>query len=323
MIPAEFDYAVPSSLAEALELLSAHPDAKLLAGGHSLIPLMKLRLAQPPFIIDLGRMSDLSGISQDGGRLRIGALTTHAEVASSGVVAQSAPGLSQAAREIGDRQVRARGTIGGSLANADPAAEIVLVAVTLGATVVWRDGGETSESKAGEFIIGPMVTSLPQAGCLTEARFPVWPEQRVGVGFHEVNARSSDFAFVSAAAQVALDGDGRCARVALLHQGGLLASDAPDVLRRQFTSQLFEVVVGDHRRAAEVLGHTTGVADVQMFGERAHVRLDAPATPTTAHDGAAWLNERLRVAGLRIDSIRPVAASLEDVFIAKLAETSL
>jgi ABC-2 type transport system ATP-binding protein len=120
-----------------------------------------------------------------------------------------------------------------------------------------------------------------------------------------------------------LDEAERCARVALLHQGRLLAFDAPDVLRRQFTSQLFEVVVADHRRAAEVLRSAAGVADVQMFGERAHVRLDAAATPATAADGAAWLHEHLRASGLRIDSIRPVAASLEDVFIAKLAETSL
>jgi ABC-2 type transport system ATP-binding protein len=120
-----------------------------------------------------------------------------------------------------------------------------------------------------------------------------------------------------------LDEAERCARVALLHQGRLLAVDAPDALRRQFTSQLFEVVVDDHRRAAEVLGSAAGVFDVQMFGERAHVRLDAAVTPATAADGAAWLNQRLRAAGLRIDSIRPVAASLEDVFIAKLAETSL
>ena len=115
----------------------------------------------------------------------------------------------------GIRATRARGTVGGSLANGDPAAEIVLVAATLGATLVWRDGGTNSSMAASDFFLGPMVTALPLTACLAEARFPVWPEPRVGVGFHEINARQSDFAFVSAAAQIALDADGRCTRAAI------------------------------------------------------------------------------------------------------------
>jgi carbon-monoxide dehydrogenase medium subunit len=116
---------------------------------------------------------------------------------------------------VGHGATRARGTIGGSLANGDPAAEIVLVAATLGAILVWREGGTTREIAAADFFVGPMLTALPQAACLTEARFPVWGEPRLGVGFHEVNARQSDFAFVAAAAQVALDGEGRCLRAAI------------------------------------------------------------------------------------------------------------
>jgi CO/xanthine dehydrogenase FAD-binding subunit len=116
---------------------------------------------------------------------------------------------------VGHGATRARGTIGGSLANADHAAEIVLVAATLDATLVWREGGADRECAAADFFLGPMVTALPQAACLIEARFPVWPETRLGVGFHEVNARRSDFAFVSAAAQVALDPDGRFLRAAI------------------------------------------------------------------------------------------------------------
>ena len=110
---------------------------------------------------------------------------------------------------------RARGTVGGSIVNGDPAAEIVLVAVTLGATLVWRDSGADNAVAAADFFLGPMVTALPLTACLAEARFPVWPEARVGVGFQEINSRQSDFAFVSAAAQVALDGDGRCTRAAI------------------------------------------------------------------------------------------------------------
>jgi len=107
---------------------------------------------------------------------------------------------------VGHAPIRARGTIGGSLANADPAAEIALVAVTLAATLVYREGGTVAEIAAADFFIGPMMTALPAAGCLTAVRFPVWHEARIGVGFHEVNARRSDFAFASAAAQIALDG---------------------------------------------------------------------------------------------------------------------
>jgi CO/xanthine dehydrogenase FAD-binding subunit len=116
---------------------------------------------------------------------------------------------------VGHSATRARGTIGGSIANGDAAAEIVLVAVTLGATLVWREKGANSTVAASEFFLGPMVTALPLTACLAEVRFPVWSEARVGVGFHEVNARQSDFAFVSAAAQIAVDGDGRCVRAAI------------------------------------------------------------------------------------------------------------
>ena len=125
------------------------------------------------------------------------------------------PLLAKVMPYVGHGATRARGTVGGSLANGDPAAEIVLVAATLGATLVWRDGGKTSEIAAADFFLGPMVTALPLTACLAEARFPVWPEPRIGVGFHEVNARQSDFAFVSAAAQIALDADGRCTRAAI------------------------------------------------------------------------------------------------------------
>jgi CO/xanthine dehydrogenase FAD-binding subunit len=116
---------------------------------------------------------------------------------------------------VGHAPIRARGTLGGSLANADPAAEIALVAVTLGATLSYRDGSKTAEVSAAEFFAGPMTTALPPSGCLTCGRFPVWGDARIGVGFHEVNARRSDFAFASAAAQVALDADGICRRLAL------------------------------------------------------------------------------------------------------------
>jgi CO/xanthine dehydrogenase FAD-binding subunit len=131
------------------------------------------------------------------------------------LVREKLPLLARVMPVVGHAATRARGTIGGSLANGDPAAEIVLVAATLDASLTWRDGGRNAETTAADFFLGPMVTCLPPAACLTAVRFPVWPERRVGTGFHEVNARQSDFAFVSAAAQIALDDDGRCLRAAV------------------------------------------------------------------------------------------------------------
>ena len=176
MIPAEFDYAAPSSLDEALQLLADHPDdAKLLAGGHSLIPLMKLRLAAPGLLIDLGRLPELRGISQEGDRLRIGAMTTHAEIASSPVVAQAAPALAQAAQEIGDRQVRARGTIGGSLAHSDPAADLPAVMLALDAELVVRSASGARTIMVDSFFVDLLTTALNPDEILTAVTVAVSP----------------------------------------------------------------------------------------------------------------------------------------------------
>jgi CO/xanthine dehydrogenase FAD-binding subunit len=215
MKPAAFEYSRPADLDEACALLAADDGARLIAGGQTLVPLMAMRLARPTRLIDIARIADLAYVRADGGTIVIGATTKQCAIEHDPTVRSKLPLLAEAMPHVGHTPTRARGTIGGSLANADPAAEIALVAVTLGATIVWRDGDKTSEVEAGEFIVGPMVTNLPQAACLTAVRFPVWSETRVGVGFHEINARRSDFAFVSAAAQVALDADGRCTRAAL------------------------------------------------------------------------------------------------------------
>ena len=176
MIPAQFDYVAPSSLNEALQALAnGGEDAKVLAGGHSLVPLMKLRLAQPALLIDLGRISELKGVSVDGQRLRIGAMTTHAEVASSPQVLQHAPALAQAAHEIGDRQVRARGTIGGSLAHNDPAADLPAVMLALDAEFVLRTVGGERTVSAQDFFTGMLETALGPHEILSEVRVAVAP----------------------------------------------------------------------------------------------------------------------------------------------------
>jgi CO/xanthine dehydrogenase FAD-binding subunit len=215
MKPAPFEYSRPADLDEACALLKADDGARLIAGGQTLVPLMAMRLARPSRLIDIVRIPGLAYIRDEGDAVAIGATTRQCVAERAPLVRAKLPLLFKALPHVGHAATRARGTIGGSLANADAAAEIPLVAATLGATLVWRDGAASHETEASAFFLGPMLSVMPVSGVLTAARFPVWPEVRVGVGFHEVNARASDFAFVSAAAQVAVDADGRCTRVAV------------------------------------------------------------------------------------------------------------
>jgi len=175
---------------------------------------MAMRLARPTRLIDIARIGELSYIREDGDAIAIGAVTRQCLVEGSKLIASHLPLLARAVPWIGHSATRARGTVGGSLANADPAAELPLIAMTLDAVLVARADGEDSDIPAAEFFIGPMITAMPMGGVLTGVRFPVW-KAKIGVGFHEINARSSDFAFVSAAAQVELDASGKCKRIAI------------------------------------------------------------------------------------------------------------
>ncbi|MCX7314548.1 MAG: FAD binding domain-containing protein [Hyphomicrobiales bacterium] len=215
MKPAAFEYSRPADIDEACALLAADDGARVIAGGQTLVPLMAMRLARPSRLIDIARIPGLSYVRDEGREIAVGATTKQHVIESDPVVRSKLPLLAKVMPFVGHTATRARGTVGGSIVNGDPAAEIVLVAVTLGATLVWREGGENAPIAASDFFLGPMVTALPLTACLAETRFPVWSDARIGVGFHEVNARQSDFAFVSAAAQVALDGDGRCTRAAI------------------------------------------------------------------------------------------------------------
>jgi CO/xanthine dehydrogenase FAD-binding subunit len=222
MKPAPFEYARPSDLAEACAMLAAGDDARIIAGGQSLVPLMAMRLARPKRLIDIARLPELSFVRQEQEFVAIGSTTCQCVVERDPLVRAAVPLLAMAMPFIGHAAIRSRGTIGGSLANGDPAAEIVLVAVTLGATLVYRDGTASPEIAASDFFLGPMMTALHATACLTAVRFPVWRDARIGVGFHEVSARRSDFALAAAAAQVALDEEGVCRRLAL-GVGGLAA----------------------------------------------------------------------------------------------------
>jgi carbon-monoxide dehydrogenase medium subunit len=170
--PAEFEYKRPASLDEAIRLLAEEGETRPLAGGHSLLPMMKLRLAEPSALVDIGRIPGLDGIEVDGEELRIGALATHASVAASELVRERCRVLAATAEGIGDRQVRNRGTIGGSLAHADPGADYPTVVTALGATVVVRGPNGERELAADDFFTGVFTTALEQGELVTAVRVP-------------------------------------------------------------------------------------------------------------------------------------------------------
>ncbi len=215
MKPAPFDYVRPASLAEVCEILAADEDARIIAGGQTLIPMLAMRLARPAKLVDILRLKELHGIRTEEDAVVIGAVTRQVEVERSDIVRRSLPLLTKALPWVGHPPTRNRGTVGGSIANADPSAEIPLVAVTLGAEIEIANPADRMRMPADEFFIGPMLTSVMPGDCVCAVRFPVWTHKRVGTGFHEVSARQSDFAFVAAAAQVALDDAGRCVEATL------------------------------------------------------------------------------------------------------------
>jgi carbon-monoxide dehydrogenase medium subunit len=220
MYPASFAYFAPTTLDETLTLLQQHGEnAKLLAGGHSLIPAMKLRLAEPRCLIDMGRLPGLAGIRVDGQTLVIGALTVHADVASSDLVGQHILGLADAASVIGDLQVRNRGTIGGSVAHADPGADLPVMLTALDASFVAISRGGTRVIPTGEFFVDVFTTALDPSEVLTEIRVPI-PPAGSGTGYAKFGNPASGYVVISAGALIGRNAAGACssARVAI---GGL------------------------------------------------------------------------------------------------------
>lgn len=216
MKAAPFEYVRPASLAEACALLEEHgADAKLIAGGQSLVPMMAMRLARPAILVDINRLDELKAVSVSDDALTIGAAVRQCVMERDPQARANLPLLGKALKWVGHVQTRNRGTIGGSIVHADPSAEIPLVACTLDATLLLRDSSGSSEVQAREFFFAPMVTAIAPEQCLVEIRFPAWNEARVGSAFEEVSIRHGDFALVSACAQVALDADGKCIRAAL------------------------------------------------------------------------------------------------------------
>jgi carbon-monoxide dehydrogenase medium subunit len=199
VIPAAFDYVRAESAEEAISLIGQHGDeAKFIAGGHSLLPLMKLRLAQPTVLVDIGRISDLSYVREQDDEIAIGALTRHMDVENSEVLAEHAPLLAYATSQVGDPQVRHRGTIGGSIAHADPASDLPATTMAMGATYVAQGPNGTREIAAGDFYQGFLTSALAADEILTEIRVPKMGG--AGWSFQKFNRRAQDWAIVGVAA---------------------------------------------------------------------------------------------------------------------------
>jgi carbon-monoxide dehydrogenase medium subunit len=230
VIPDRFEYSAPESLEEAIRLVSeGGEDAKLLAGGHSLLPLMKLRLAAPSLLVDLRRVPGLHGVQKEDGQVRIGAMTRHADLEadpSLGVVAR-------AASLIADQQVRNRGTIGGSLVHGDPAADLPAVTLALEASFTLQGSGGQRTVAAADMFQDYLTTAVEPAEVLTEVRLPGM--EGWGFGYQKFARRSEDWAMVGVCALVKKAGDGSCedVRIGLTHMGStpLRASAAEEALR--------------------------------------------------------------------------------------------
>ena len=278
MIPDEFDYVAPATLAEALQVLQERgDDAKILAGGHSLIPLMKLRLARPKLLVDLRRLNELSGVRQSGVGLVIGAMTTHAEIAGSAAVAQVAPALAQAAQQIGDRQVRARGTIGGSLAHNDPAADLPAVMLALDADMVLRSAAGERVVPAGSFFRGMLETDLRPNELLVELRVAAAPRSV----YAKMPNPASHYAIVGVAAAVDGNGTVRAARIGVTGAAPVAfrASAAEGVLAgKALTAETIAQAAERSPEGQELLGDIHASAEyraalVRLLTKRALQRL--------------------------------------------------
>ena len=252
MKAAPFEYARAASLAETCALLATHGEgAKLLAGGQSLVPMMAMRLVRPAWLVDINEIAELKFIAVEKDMARTGACTRQCTVERDDALAARVPLLRQALAWVGHVQTRNRGTIGGSLAHADPCAELPLVAQVLGARMLLRSAKGTRTLEAEKFFAGPMATSARPDECLAEIHWPAWSWRRTGSAFTEISVRHGDFAMVAAAAQVAVDGDGRCVRAAFGVGGaGGTPLAFPKLAARLVGTRLDDAAVTDAAHAA-------------------------------------------------------------------------
>ena len=253
MFPASFGYVAARSVEEALALMAKHgEDGKLLAGGHSLIPAMKLRLQSPRTLIDLGTVPGLRGVKVDGDQLIIGALTVHADVAVSDLVRKYVPGLADAASVIGDVQVRNRGTIGGSVAHADPAADLPVVLTALGASFVAQSPTGSRIIAVDDFFTDFYATAMNANEILTEIRVPI-PASGSGTAYAKLPHPASGYVVVSAGALITRQASGTCtsARIAIGGLGSGPLRAVPTEMDLQGKPLTAQVIAAAAAKAAE------------------------------------------------------------------------
>ena len=268
MIPGQFEYHAPSTLDEALALLAEHgSDARVLAGGQSLIPLMKLRLASPAVLIDLNGVASLSGIEEQDGQLRIGAMTRHSALERSELIGSRYPLIADAAAVIADPLVRNRGTTGGSLAHADPAGDLGSVMTALGAEVVVTGPGGERTLPIDELLLGPFTTTLEEGEILTEVRVPQ-PAERSGGAYEKLERKVGDFATAAVAVQLTRE-NGSCASIGIgltaVGPTTIRASEAEDALRGGSLDE-------DALRAAAVLAAAASDPAADLRGSEEYKR---------------------------------------------------
>ena len=282
MKAAPFEYSRPSTVAEACALLARDEDARIIAGGQTLTPMMAMRLARPTRLVDIVRIPELSFIRDEGDAFVVGGATRLAALERNAAIAARLPLLARALPWVGHAATRNRGTVGGSIANADPAAEIPLVLVTLGGAIRARSTRDDIAIAADDLFEGPMATALAPDACLTEVHFPTWSHARVGSAFQEISARHGDFAYVSAAAQVALDAEGKCVACAI-GVGG--ATAVPTRLKAASAALL-------GGRLDEATARDAIAAEIETLD----IMIDPHASPAYRRRGAMTLAHRVVIA---------------------------
>jgi aerobic carbon-monoxide dehydrogenase medium subunit len=251
---AEFDYYRAGSVAEASDLLKKYPGAKLLAGGHSLIPLLKLRLASPTALIDIGRIAELKGITVSDGTIRIGPLTTHAELAASPELREHCPALAEAAARVGDPAVRNRGTIGGNVAHADPASDLPTVLAAVGARMSTAGPGGRRTVDARDFCTGMMTTTLGDQDVLTGIDVPARKKSQ-GQAYAKFEHPASRYAVIGVAAVITVSG-GKCTGADIAVGGCVPRPVRATSVEKALTGQVLspEAIAQASRQVAQDLG---------------------------------------------------------------------
>ncbi len=261
-VPAAFDYHPAASVAEAISLLQQYgDDAKLLAGGHSLLPTMKLRLAQPAHLVDLGKISGLSYIREENGAIAVGAMTTYTTLLKSDVLSRHFAILPEGIAVIGDQQVRNRGTIGGSIAHSDPAADMPGIVLALKADILVQGANGVRTIKADDFFTGMFETALQAGEIITEIRFAI-PPANTGSAYMKLENKASHYAVTGCAAVVSLGGDGTCSAASVVITGASVMSTRATAVEA--------ALVGKKLDAATVAGAASHAADGLELVEDIH-----------------------------------------------------